>query len=121
MRRGLWQSAHHASSVRAAHCVRSRSDLGLAAPAVTYFIIAGSWAARRSLFGALARDEAVNGIDGDAVGLLEDRGEREAMAERVAFYVAVRVALSGPARQMLSCNKMSAYRAKPEVTDARPK
>jgi hypothetical protein len=70
------------------------------------------------LFGALARDEAVNGIDGDAVGLLEDRGEREAMAERVAFYVAVRVALSGPARQMLSCNKMSAYRGRIQPVNA---
>jgi hypothetical protein len=26
---------------------------------------------------ALDQDEAVKGIDGDAVGLLEDRGERE--------------------------------------------
>jgi len=31
---------------------------------------------------ALDQDEAVKGIDGDAVGLLEDRGEREAMAEK---------------------------------------
>jgi hypothetical protein len=77
MRRGSWQSAPHASSVRAAHCVRSRSDVGLAAPAVTYFIIAGSWAARRSWFGALDQDEAVKGIDGDTIGLLEDREERD--------------------------------------------
>jgi hypothetical protein len=39
---------------------------------------------------ALDQDEAVKGIDGDAVGLLEDRGEREAMAEPIVLHGAAR-------------------------------